>query len=145
MHPDAKKIVTKPSNQKFYRYEFCRDLPSSPASLSGAHSFTQTFKNCLKKEAPNKLGDILFGAESIFCFKKDFRAENIPTKFLPIRKVPVRHKSAISLLPFKKSCNSLSLKGRKWRKRLVTLPAYFLKALFPNFFLSFNCSPQPMR
>lgn len=145
MHPDAKKIVTKASNQKFNRNEFRQGFSLSPTSFKGIHPCTQTFKNCLKKEAPNKLGDILFGAASIFCFKKDFRAENTLTRFLPIRKVPLRHKSAIFPLSYKKSCNRLALKGRNWRKRIITLPAYFLKALFLNFFLSFNCSPQPMR
>lgn len=134
MHPDARKIVTKVSNQNFNRNEFRQGFILLPTSSAGIHSCAQTFTNCLKEEAPNKLGDILFGAASIFCFIKDFRAVNTPTRFLPIRKVPSRHKSAIFPLSFKKSCNRLALKGRNWRKRIITLPEYFLKALFPNFF-----------
>ena len=145
MHPDARKIVTKASNQNFNRNEFRQGFCLSPTSFECIHSCAQTFKNCLKKEAPNKLGDILFGAASIFCFKKDFRARNTPTKFPLIRKVPSRQKSTILPLSLKKSCNRLALIGRNWRKRIFTLPAYILKALFPNFFLSFNCSPQPLR
>ena len=145
MHPDARKIVTKASNQIFNRNGVRQGVRPSPTSFEGIHSFAQTFKNRLKKEAPNKLGDILFGAESIFCFKKDFRAKNTPTKFPLIRKVPSWQKSAIFTLSLKKSCNRLALKGHICRKRIITLPAYFLKALFPNFFLSFNCSPQPLR